>query len=200
MAPWRRCGGKNMKQQPTLGTLLELPKHVADDFEAFYARYPRRVGKPAARRAWLAATRHHPVAEIMAGLARYQFSSDPKFQPHPSTWLNGNRWKDVEPDLSLDPWGVGEWLSARPSVHGLTAASYGRDAIDQILLAAGWPVTWRGDLEPIDAWLRDGLLPESIASVIAEAVGQFGQRRTLLAFDKRVRFRSQRIDLRPAAE
>jgi hypothetical protein len=30
----------------------------------------------------------------MHGLARYTFSTDPQFIPHPATWLNQHRWAD----------------------------------------------------------------------------------------------------------
>lgn len=33
-------------------------------------------------------------AQIMAGLAAHRFSDDPQYVPHPSTWLNGERWAD----------------------------------------------------------------------------------------------------------
>ena len=67
-------------------------------FDAFWLAYPRRVGKEAARKAWAKAVKTAGTPDaIMAGLAQAVFSDDPKFIPHPATWLNAGRWMD-EPD------------------------------------------------------------------------------------------------------
>ena len=73
-------------------------------FEAFWTLYPRRVGKSASRRAWkkleLAQV---PFEPVFAGLnkqvsAWVAAGTEMKFIPHPSTWLNGERWNDeVDP-------------------------------------------------------------------------------------------------------
>lgn len=65
-----------------------------EDFLAFWTAYPRKTAKESARRAWVAATKRVPAVEIMNGLARYTFSTDPQFIPHPATWLNQHRWAD----------------------------------------------------------------------------------------------------------
>lgn len=65
-----------------------------EDFLAFWTAYPRKTAKESARRAWVAATKRVPASEIMHGLARYTFSTDPQFIPHPATWLNQHRWAD----------------------------------------------------------------------------------------------------------
>ncbi|HWO69646.1 MAG TPA: hypothetical protein VNP94_02680, partial [Actinomycetota bacterium] len=67
------------------------------DFEAFYRRYPRRVGRLAALRAWTSALKRASAAEIMAGLERQLpelARREPKYIPHPATWLNQGRWQD----------------------------------------------------------------------------------------------------------
>lgn len=64
------------------------------DFETFWQAYPRKVGKGQARRAWATAARKISPAEIIAALGQADFNPDPKFQPHASTWLNGERWLD----------------------------------------------------------------------------------------------------------
>lgn len=67
-----------------------------DGFEEFYTAYPRKVGKPAALRAYRAALKRkakHP--DIMAGLARYMATRpDPRYIPYPATFLNQSRWED----------------------------------------------------------------------------------------------------------
>lgn len=209
-----------MEQQPALGALMELPNHIADDFEAFWAAYPKRPNNPkaAARTAFARALRVARPGEIMAGLRRYEFAAEPRMRPMATTWLHQCRWECESEDLTADAWGLGAWLQSLeagatapdigaqlskltvPGISAISAASYRRESLDEVLAATGWPVAWRGDLSPLGGWLGDGFLPDSIAAVVAEAVAQFGQRRTLAAFDKRVRFRAHRIDLRQAAE
>lgn len=74
-------------------------------FEAFWQAYPRREGKPAARRAFKAALKRGADLQAMgAGLrvwgAHWAERNDPQFIPHPSTWLNQERWNDTPPPLA----------------------------------------------------------------------------------------------------
>ena len=66
------------------------------DWSAFWAAYPHKVGKGAARKAWKSAIKKADPAEIIAGAERYRADRgrDPKYTAHPSTWLNGERWSD----------------------------------------------------------------------------------------------------------
>lgn len=76
------------------------------DFEEFWKLYPRRIGKGAAFKAFGRAVAKAPVAEIMAGLARFcdaTIDADLKFIPHPQTWLNQERWTDDS--HAIDPQG-----------------------------------------------------------------------------------------------
>jgi hypothetical protein len=71
-------------------------------FDAFWDLYPRKVGKRTAAAAFVAAVnRGNEPAAIVQGLRGYTFHADPQFQPHPTTWLRGDRWLD-EVD-SFDP-------------------------------------------------------------------------------------------------
>jgi phage replication O-like protein O len=67
-------------------------------FDRFYAAYPRKVSRKAAERAFARlAPDDQLVADILAGLERAKASgqwSDPKFTPHPATWLNAEGWRD----------------------------------------------------------------------------------------------------------
>lgn len=88
---------------------------ASDPFDAFWACYPRRVGKQAARRAFAKALKLVTVDELLAGAAR--FAGDPnlppaQFIPHPSTWLGDGRWAD-DP---LPPRGRGDGPPARTNV------------------------------------------------------------------------------------
>lgn len=72
-------------------------------FEIFWEKYPRKIAKPKARQAWTKALKAaEGPGPIMQGLARFQFSPDPQFIPHPATWLNQERWIDA-----LQPAGAG---------------------------------------------------------------------------------------------
>lgn len=68
-----------------------------DGFDEFWAKYPKHVGKPAALKAYKSARKRRAShADIMAGVDRLVESHpDPQFTPHPSTWLNQDRWNDT---------------------------------------------------------------------------------------------------------
>lgn len=73
------------------------------DFTAFWAAYPRKVGKGQARKAWRAAVigRHVETKPII--VAAEEFRDDVRrraveqqYIPFPATWLNGERYSDIE--------------------------------------------------------------------------------------------------------
>lgn len=70
--------------------------HPGDDFDAFWATYPRRVGKPKALAAYTKATGRASPSVILDGARRYR--DDPHreaaFTAHPTTWLNRDGWDD----------------------------------------------------------------------------------------------------------
>ncbi len=86
-------------------------KRDSPEFMRFRTLYPRkREGWAKAREAWLNAVSPNatqilrgavPVdpQEILAGVERYEFSSDPKFWPMAATWIHERRWEG-EPDTS----------------------------------------------------------------------------------------------------
>lgn len=67
-----------------------------EDFALFWATYPRKTGKRAARNAFAKAIQRALSDEILAGAERYR--DDPnreaQYTPHPTTWLNQDRWED----------------------------------------------------------------------------------------------------------
>jgi hypothetical protein len=67
-----------------------------DLFDAFWEKYPKKVAKADAQRAWAKAIKKTPPAEIIAGLERLLpgFSPDLSFVKGPAAWLNGQRWTD----------------------------------------------------------------------------------------------------------
>jgi hypothetical protein len=73
---------------------------MGDRFDEFWQSYPRRIAKLAALKAWNKSLKHDTADNIIAGalrFARQRAGQDPKFTPHPATWLNAGRWMD-EPE------------------------------------------------------------------------------------------------------
>ena len=81
---------------------LDREKENADaqpNFDEFWALYPKRVAKPAARRSLKAALRKAPLEDILDGLRRWNAywkaaNTERDFIPYPTTWLNQDRWTD----------------------------------------------------------------------------------------------------------
>lgn len=69
-------------------------------FEEFWKNYPRKVGKAAAKKSWL--KKPPDLATVIAAL-EWQSKQEQwtrgggQFIPHPSTWLNQERWADEKP-------------------------------------------------------------------------------------------------------
>jgi hypothetical protein len=67
------------------------------EFELFWKTYPRRIGKGSAKSAFEKATTKTDAATILQATQDYANSNalpDLQFIPHPSTWLNQERWND----------------------------------------------------------------------------------------------------------
>lgn len=69
-----------------------------DDFDLFWAHYPRKVAKGAARKAFVQAVKKTTLDAMLKALhwQRPQWQ-EPKFTPHPATWLRAERWDDEPP-------------------------------------------------------------------------------------------------------
>jgi hypothetical protein len=91
--------GKGTEGNPELRTVVR----AADaSFELFWATYPKRKDKDAAKRAW---DRRRPndalLAVILRALERQKASPDwqrdsGRYVPYPATWLNKARWTDED--------------------------------------------------------------------------------------------------------
>lgn len=80
-------------------TKAVVPLDIQRDFEAWYHAYPRRVGKGKARPAYTKARKTASAEVLLAAAEKAAVAyavSDPRFVPHPSTWLTGERWLDRE--------------------------------------------------------------------------------------------------------
>lgn len=79
--------------EPKLST-----RAVIDGFEEFWAAYPRKAGKGAARVAYLKAIGKTDARTLLDGVLAAQWPAAEKYIPHPATWLNQERWLDeIEP-------------------------------------------------------------------------------------------------------
>jgi hypothetical protein len=71
-----------------------------EDFETFWAEWPRKVAKAEARKAWAQTAKVRPDLQtilnaIKAASATEQWMrGNGQFIPHAATWLRGERWED----------------------------------------------------------------------------------------------------------
>ena len=86
-----------MPRKPRVPTLFD--GQMTEGFEEFWRAYPRKVGKGAARKAYLKVMElrlaTHDV--VISAVLRYiplWATKKPRFIPHPATWLNQERWED----------------------------------------------------------------------------------------------------------
>jgi hypothetical protein len=74
---------------------------VVSEFDVFWHHYPRKVGKPRARSAFNVARTKVTFDRIAEGLAPWiaywDERDEPQYVPHPTTWLNQERWNDDPP-------------------------------------------------------------------------------------------------------
>lgn len=90
--------------------LVNEPNILLERFDEFYAAYPIKKGKGAAKKAWEKAIKKADPDHIISNAALYASSvqnKDPKFVAYPATWLNAERWDDdISKELlqaSIDP-------------------------------------------------------------------------------------------------
>lgn len=97
-------------------TTSEITTNVRENtaeelFEEWWTVYPKKVGKGAARSAYLKASRKlgDGFREVLLeGVGRYIMAinvsgTEARFIAHPSTWLNGERWADDHSAASAPP-------------------------------------------------------------------------------------------------
>ena len=67
------------------------------EFDIWYSRFPKKIGKGAARKAYVLARKKVDAQKLLDGVARYAEqcqAKDPQYICHPATWLNQERWCD----------------------------------------------------------------------------------------------------------
>jgi len=67
-----------------------------DKFDIFWTAYPRKTAKGTAEKSWKKIKPDDQLLEeILAAVAKQKLTwTDPKFIPHPASWLNAKRWLD----------------------------------------------------------------------------------------------------------
>ena len=87
----------NIKENPLKG-VKEKAASLDRAFDKFWACYPRHTAKQDAKRAFLKVSPDDNLLETMLTAIQRQKRtdqwSDPRYIPHPATWLNGRRWED----------------------------------------------------------------------------------------------------------
>ena len=76
-----------------------LSESQVKQFEEFWQAFPKKTAKGHARKAWTVALRKTELSVILLAVKAFAASvagKDPEFIAHPATWLNGERWMDVE--------------------------------------------------------------------------------------------------------
>jgi hypothetical protein len=102
----------SLKNNIKTSSSTAAPLTDSPQFVRFWAAYPRRQGKGQARKAWAKAIKTADPEVIIERAGRFaalRGNEDPKFTPHPSTWLNGERWDDVPDPEPREPGPVMPW-------------------------------------------------------------------------------------------
>jgi len=96
-------------QRPT--TIKELKNTRTNNlFDLFWSKYPRKVGKENARRAFEKLKVDDSLLNTLLSAVESQGGSEQwlrdggKYIPHPATWLNGKRWEDEVLTTKVDPY------------------------------------------------------------------------------------------------
>lgn len=105
---------------------------VAEQFDAFWIVYPRKVAKPDALKAFARALKKTTLDTILEGLARYM-QEKPQYQDwrHPATWLNDEGWAD-----DYGPTGVGVGKPDTPAQPAMA----GKGA--ELVMTLDRPMVW----------------------------------------------------------
>ena len=89
--------GKEKEKEREKDIYTPIVPKVDEDFEIFWKAYPKKVGKGSARKAF--GKVKVPVETLVTAIRRQECSDqwsrdNGQYIPHPSTWLNQERWED----------------------------------------------------------------------------------------------------------
>lgn len=108
----------------------------SEAFEQFWAAYPRKIGKAAARTAWQKVK--VPVSVLIEAVERQkgsdQWSRDGgRYIPNAATWLNQGRWEDELPEAAVS----GKSRQDQYQRHGQQLSPIMRQAVERALAEEG---------------------------------------------------------------
>ncbi len=116
----------------------EHRSYDCEHFTAFWAIQRRKIDKPKALNALRSALKRASIDEILAGAERwnayFEERNEPSYEPHPTTWLNGDRWEADPPRLAptnrraqaeRDAMAAFAVLDERPALPGPTMREVG---------------------------------------------------------------------------
>lgn len=94
---------------------------LCDSFEDWYKEYPRKISKANAKKSYLSALKKVDKDILLKAVKNFSIvvrndKTEEKFIPHPSTWLNQERWEDYKPKVKTQalPMGIrkvdGYWV------------------------------------------------------------------------------------------
>jgi hypothetical protein len=78
-------------------TITKDSSKTDEEFDRWYAMYPRKEAKAAAQKAFTKVRKNADIDTLMAGLERYVKSvkgTERKYIALPASWLNAGRWED----------------------------------------------------------------------------------------------------------
>jgi hypothetical protein len=100
------------------------PCWTESDWDRFWAEFPNKVGKAAARLAFQKATYRVAPETMFPGLLAYATKTDDRPWCNPATWLNQDRWDD-QPSIRAGP-------TVRPLTEFQRKQQETRDVLDQL--------------------------------------------------------------------
>lgn len=96
------------KYKPNVNDNVNVNENIYVHFDAFWKLYPRKVNKKKAKDKFFKICKdENTFNAIMCGLKKQMKSVEwqnngGKYIPHPTTWLNGERWQDEVNETSDD--------------------------------------------------------------------------------------------------
>lgn len=96
------------KHKPNVNDNVNVNENIYVHFDAFWKLYPRKVNKKKAKDKFFRICKdENTFNAIMRGLKKQMKSVEwqndgGKYIPHPTTWLNGERWQDEVNETSDD--------------------------------------------------------------------------------------------------
>ena len=102
----KNINNNDLKESPLTGT-KEKAASLDRAFDKFWAVYPRHTAKQDAKKAFVKVSPDDSLLNTMLTAIQRQKQtdqwSDPRYIPHPATWINGRRWEDEPQRATMKP-------------------------------------------------------------------------------------------------